>query len=124
MTEIDLSKIRIRVHHGYNVTSSITILKGEYQADDARLFGLAEYLVVNRHAEVIGGEWPSNAPTEEASTNPLEVFSNAELRDLAAKRGLKATASMNKAQLIALLDSKPAEPDDAANKEAGGDGTA
>lgn len=109
--------MRIRVWHGYN-GSGVIILKGEYEEDAPELFGLASYLVKNRHAEVIGGgRLEADAAEPQESTDPLATLSNADLRELATKRGLKTEARMNKATLLKVLRGEPLDDSDAGKAE-------
>lgn len=66
----------IRVHHNYGgkLTGEQRIEAGDYAADDARLFGLADYLVTNGHAAVIENE-PPPVETIEATVHPAAVES-------------------------------------------------
>lgn len=51
---------QVRVLHNYQgmPSQNQVIVAGDYAPDDERLFGLADYLVENRHAEWIGGDDP------------------------------------------------------------------
>lgn len=112
---------QIRVYHGYNVSSGVSILKGDYDAEDPALFGLASYLVKNRHAEVIGGGSLEAEPEAETPADPLEGMSNADLRDLATKRGLKTDAKMTKATLLKILRGEAAEDSSSEEDSKGGE---
>lgn len=108
---------RIHVLHGWRGDTAQVILKGDYDAEDPRLFGKADYLVANRHAEVIedasvaevisdeaAAELP-DAEVEIAEDKPaIEDMSLAELKDEATKLGLPFNSRATKADLIALIE--------------------
>jgi hypothetical protein len=51
---------QVRVWHNYQgmPSQNQTVVAGDYAPDDERLFGLADYLVKNGHAEWIGADEP------------------------------------------------------------------
>ena len=116
--------MKIRVLHGWIGDTSQTILKGDYDADDPRLFGKADYLVRNRHAEV-APDAGTPISHEEAETLPdaetteakfgIENMTLTELKVLATRYQLEFNSRSTKAELIALIrnaeDTSDAEAD-------------
>lgn len=113
---------RIHVFHGWRGDTAQVILKGDYDADDPRLFGKAEYLVANRHAVVTEdapvAAWISDETAAELPDAEVEIvedkpgiedMSLAELKDEATKRGLSFGSRVTKAELIALIEGAGAE---------------
>lgn len=68
--------MRILVLHDYRgvKTAQELIRKGEYDAEDPRVYGIAAYLVDNGHARVIAAEMPAVAPVSiETADAPVET---------------------------------------------------
>lgn len=67
--------MRIKVLHSYRgrLTKELEIQPGEYDADDPRLFGLADYLVKNGHAVVVAATEPPATPEAEPLADQDEL---------------------------------------------------
>jgi hypothetical protein len=111
--------MKIRVLHGWMGDTSQVILKGDYDASDPRLFGKADYLIQNRHAEVI------EADDEQPETKPaLDDLTVKQLKEMALEMELDITGTKSKADFIGLIEaaagvgeSAPTEDDPAADSE-------
>lgn len=67
-------KIKLLLNYGGWNTNERRILPGVYDSDDPALFGLADYLVENKHAVVVEDETPEITTTEdEPAAPPVEL---------------------------------------------------
>lgn len=64
--------MKLRVLHGYRVAFGQQIEAGEYDAADPALFGRADYLVANRHAEIIP-DAPASEPAAPAEAPAVSL---------------------------------------------------
>lgn len=82
-TSGDLTEVRmVRVLHSYggSLTGEVRIVPGVYAVDAQELFGIAEYLVENGHAEWLGETAPVVEVSDNESTDEVEAV---RLRDQA-----------------------------------------
>lgn len=97
----------IQILKGYRgrLTGEQFIPPGVYREDDDALFGLADYLVANRHAVVVEETnlKSFNTPPEATSDLVLSESSLEELKALGYEMGLDLGEAQDKTELIALI---------------------
>jgi hypothetical protein len=86
-------RIQVLINYGGRNTGEQRIKPGEYDADDPRVYGIADYLVANGHARVIAVDPPPVADVEaEIETTEAEAEAAVEFEPVENTRAVKRKA--------------------------------